>query len=132
MSPDDLQAALNQEFRASAWGERGKAIVLAPELETWVWSGSPHVAAVAGWAERRPRLRQWLNDHGLWNEQESKPPRPKEAFHAALHASGVARSASLYQQLAERVSLNRCGDRSFHDLRAILREWFPRQRTEGT
>ena len=29
MSPDDLQAALNQEFRASAWGERGKAIVLA-------------------------------------------------------------------------------------------------------
>ena len=65
MSPDDLQAALNQEFRASAWGERGKAIVLAPELETWVWSDSPHVAAVAGWAERRPRLRQWLNDHGL-------------------------------------------------------------------
>ena len=88
MSPDDLQAALNQEFRASAWGERGKAIVLAPELETWVWSDSPHVAAVAGWAERRPRLRQWLNDHGLWNEQESKPPRPKEAFHAALQASG--------------------------------------------
>ena len=41
MSPDDLQAALNQEFRASAWGERGKAIVLAPELETWVWSDSP-------------------------------------------------------------------------------------------
>ena len=71
MSPDDLQAALNQEFRASAWGERGKAIVLAPELETWVWSDSPHVDAVAGWAERRPRLRQRLNDHGLWNEQES-------------------------------------------------------------
>ena len=132
MSPDDLQAALNQEFRASAWGERGKAIVLARELETWVWSDSPHVDAVAGWAERRPRLRQWLNDHGLWDDQDSKPRRPKEAFHAALHASGVARSASLYQQLAERVSLNRCGDRSFHDLRAILREWFPRQRTEGT
>ena len=101
-------------------GERGKAIVLAPELETWVWSDSPHVAAVAGWAER-PRLRQWLNDHGLWNEQESKPPRPKEAFHAALHASGVARSASLHRQLAERVSLNRCADRSF-----------PRQPAEGT
>ena len=132
MSPDDLQAALNQEFRASAWGERGKAIVLAPELETWVWSDSPHVAAVAGWAERRPRLRQWLNDHGLWNEQESKPPRPKEAFHAALQASGVARSASLYQQLAERVSLNRCADRSFHDLRTTLSGWFPRQPAEGT
>ena len=56
----------------------------------------------------------------------------RRRFHAALHASGVARIASLYQQLAERVSLNRCGDRSFHDLRAILREWFPRQRTEGT
>ena len=130
MSPDDLQAALNQEFRASAWGERGKAIVLAPELETWVWSDSPHVAAVAGWAERRPRLRQWLNDHGLWNEQESKPPRRKEAFHAALHASGVARSASLYRQLAERVSLNRCADRSFHDLRTTLSGW--RQPAEGT
>ena len=69
---------------------------------------------------------------GLWDDQDSKLRRPKEAFHAALHASGVARIASLYQQLAERVSLNRCGDRSFHDLRAILREWFPRQRTEGT
>ena len=45
-------------------------------------------------------------------------------------ASGVARSASLYQQLAERVSLNRCGDRSFHDLRAILREWFS-ETTDG-
>ena len=132
ISADDLQEALNQEFRVSAWGERGKAIVLDPELEIWVWSDSPHVDAVAGWADRRPRLRQWLNDHGLWDDQESKPRRPKEAFHAALHASGVARSASLYQQLAERVSLNRCGDRSFHDLRAILREWFPRQRTEGT
>ena len=33
ISADDLQEALNQEFRVSAWGERGKAIVLDPELE---------------------------------------------------------------------------------------------------
>ena len=70
ISADDLQEALNQEFRVSAWGERGKAIVLDPELEIWVWSDSPHVDAVAGWADRRPRLRQWLNDHGLWDDQD--------------------------------------------------------------
>ena len=49
----------------------------------------------------------------------------REAFHAALHEARVARSASLYRRLAERVSVQRCADRAFQDLRSTLRHWFP-------
>lgn len=63
-----------------------------------------------------PRLR----------DGETKPQRPKEAFLAALHEARVARSASLYGRMAEKVSLRRCADESFQALRRTLQNWFPR------
>ncbi len=120
-----LQREIDQRLVRSAWGERARAVVVAPELETWVWSESPHVDAVVGWSGRSPALRDWLVGEGRLEADTSKPARPKEALHAALRAAGVARSASLYQQIAERVSLQSCKDRSFRRLRSTLREWFP-------
>ena len=126
MRPEELQNALDQEFVDSPWHDRAKAIVVDPELEAWVWSRSPHVAAVAGWSNRRsPSLREWLASRGLLHHGDLKPRRPKEAFHAALREAGVSRSASLYEQLAQRVSLENCHDRSFGELKATLRKWFP-------
>ena len=78
---------------------------MEPELEAWVWSRSPCVDDVAGWSGRTPSLRDWLASEGWLHEGDSKPARPKEAFRSALRVARVARSASLYQQIAERVSL---------------------------
>ncbi len=124
--PQVLQETLNNDFARSAWGERARAVVLSPELEAWVWSDSPHVDAVAGWKNRQPPLRSWMVEQGWLEEGEVKPVRPKEAFQAALREARIPRSASLYQQIAERVSLHRCEDGSFQEFKDVLGSWFPR------
>ena len=121
---EDLQESLNEDFARSAWGDRAKAIVLSPELEAWIWSDSPHVEEVTGWKGRQPPLRRWLTDQGWLRENEVKPVHPKEAFQAALREARRPRSSSLYQQIAEKVSLRRCKDRSFLEFKDVLRSWF--------
>ena len=120
-----LQENLNRQFSRSPWGDRACAIVLAPELETWVWSNSPHVDDVLGWKGRQPSLRTWLKENGWMGEEDEKPERPKEAFHAALRESQIARSASLYMEIAQRVSLGGCRDDAFLELQETLQNWFP-------
>ena len=122
---EELECEIDQRFAGSDWGDRARAIVVDPELEAWVWSGSPHVDTVAGWSGKTPALRDWLVDEGWIRANASKPAHPKEAFHAALRMAGVARSASLYQQIAEQVSLRGCKDQSFRRLVSTLQEWFP-------
>ncbi len=122
---EELQNEIDRRLALSAWGERARAIVLDPELEAWVWSNSPHVDRVTGWSGRTPSLRDWLIDKGWMQANASKPLRPAKAFREALRVARVARSASLYRQIAEQVSLQRCKDRSFRRLRSTLREWFP-------
>ena len=107
-------------------GERARAIVLSPELEVWVWSNSPHVDDVAGWKNRQPSLLSWMIDQGWLEEGEVKPGRPKEAFQAALREARIPRSASLYQRIAEKVSLRGCEDRAFLKFKDLLKDWFPR------
>ena len=124
-APGELRDSLNADFSRSVWGDRARAIVLSPELETWVWSDSPHVDDVAGWRGRRPTLRGWLVDRGWLREGELRPDRPKEAFQAALRKARRPRSSSLYRQLAERVSLAQCIDPAFLEFTEALSEWFP-------
>lgn len=125
MSPQSLQDEINSEFARSKWGERARAIVPVPEVEAWVWGDSPHVDEVTGWKNRQPNLRRWLRDNGWVREGEEKPARPKEAFEAALRVARKPRSSSLYLQIAQRVSLARCQDTAFLELKDILRSWFP-------
>ena len=124
-APQELQKNLNAEFVSSKWGERARAIVLSPELEIWIWSDSPHVDEVVGWKNRNPKLRPWLIEQGWLQQGEVKPTQPKEAFEAALRKVRKPRSASLYQQIAERVSLRQCTDTAFLELKGILNNWFP-------
>lgn len=120
-----LQKTIDKDLERSPWGGRAKSIVLSPELEMWVWADSPHVADAVGWKNRQPPLRRWLVSQGLLKEGESKPDDPKAAFHAALRETKTPRSAALYRQIAQKVSLQRCTDRAFLDLKALLRVWFP-------
>ena len=127
ISPHELRDAVNQDFTQSAWGERARTIVLTPELEARVWSRSPHVGDVMGWKDQNSTLRRWLIEQNWLQEGEIKPERPKEAFLAALYHTRTPRSSSLYQQIAERVSLSQCVDESFLEFKDVLRGWFPRE-----
>lgn len=116
----DLTARLSPD-----WGEHAAALVLDPELEVWLWSGSPHVDHALGWAGRTPDLRTWMVKDGLLGANEVKPDRPKEAVEKALRVARKPRSSALYRKLAERVSLRTCQDVAFTRFGEILRGWFP-------
>lgn len=119
-----LQNLLNSELSRSSWGQRARTIVISPELETWVWSDSPEVGTILRWNNQPVTLRAWLEEENWVQEKRPKPERPKEAFLAALRQTRTPRSASLYRQLADRVSLQRCQDPAFLELKALLQEWF--------
>jgi hypothetical protein len=124
MSALELETALEAELKSSEWSDRAAVIVLDPELEIWVWSGSPHVDTQLGWAGRKPDLRSWLRKQALLQAGQPKPDRPKEALEAVLRAVKLPRSSAFYRALADKVSLGRCTDRAFLKLQMTLHAWF--------
>ena len=100
----ELQERIAAGFRNSAWGDRAKVVIIDPELEAWVWSRSANVASILGWSNRK-ELDDWLVANSWIDEYGAKPSPPKEAMAAALQEKRVPKSASLFRQLAERVSL---------------------------
>jgi hypothetical protein len=119
-----LEEELEGRLKVS-WENRAAAVVIDPELESWVWSDSPHVEEVLGWTGREPTLHQWLLMSGSLVEGQVKPIRPKEAALEALRLSNTPWSPSLYRQLALRVSVRRCKDPAFAKLCQTLKRWFP-------
>ncbi|MGC8988830.1 MAG: methylation-associated defense system protein MAD4 [Verrucomicrobiia bacterium] len=124
---DEMEAEVEGKLAETGWKDRSRVIVLNPELEVWLWSDSPHVPEVLGWKSPASPLPMWLKQEGYWREGEAKPHAPKEAMEAALRAARRPRSSSLYLQLAETVSLERCTDPAFVKLKNTLREWFLQQ-----
>ena len=126
--PVALEEEVEERLRRNGWADRSAAIVLDPELESWVWSDSPEVDRTLGWAERSPKLRSWLQEQRLWPAEARKPHGPKMAMARALKAVGMRRSPATFRQLAERVSLRRCSDPAFIKLKTTLQRWFPVER----
>jgi hypothetical protein len=108
----------------NGWNDRCEVIVLVPELETWIWTGTPHVARVLGWQGGYAQLRTWLIAKGLWRTDERKPFRPKEAVEAVLRYTTKRRSSSLYARIARRANPESCQEKEFAKLWEKLREWF--------
>ncbi|HWE95148.1 MAG TPA: hypothetical protein VG269_14370 [Tepidisphaeraceae bacterium] len=124
-TPDELAEEVRGALQNSGWANRAEVVVISPELEIWVWSDSPEVQNVLGWAGRIPTLRQWLVDMGfLGTLEQQKPSRPKEAVEASLMEAAISRSSALYLELAEKVSLKRCTDPAFVKLKRTLENWF--------
>lgn len=124
----EIEHQLEFELARSGWQTRGKAIVIDPELETWLWSDSPSVLNGLGWNGEYAELKSWLEEQGLWDRSSAKPHRPKTALNLTLRRTRRRRTARVYGKIAAGVSLLRCEDPAFRKLRTSLRAWFPRAR----
>lgn len=123
---DTISQRLNKHLTSAGWpDDRGCAVVIAPELENWVWQDSPHVCSALGFDGTFAELRTALESQSFWQQNEAKPDRPKEAIEWALRQSRKGRSSAIYQQLAMRVTARGCTDAAFHTLRNALLQWFP-------
>lgn len=123
-SREEIEADLEQRLSDSGWNNRVAVIVLEPELESWVWSDSPHVERILGWEEDSASLKNWLIEHAFLDQEQIKPSRPKEALETTLRFVSKPRSSSIYEQLAKNVGFSRCQDDSFVKLKNVLQSWF--------
>ena len=132
-SREEIEGNVESELSRNGWGDRARAVVIDPELEAWVWSGSPVVAKALGWEERGEELRSWLGRRGFWQSGDIKPDSPKAAMNQALQSAPRAtrrrRSARIFGDIAAGVPVEGCQDPAFRKLKATLREWFPAVRT---
>ena len=119
-----LEAELDSKLQL-LWKGAAKSVVIAPEVDVWMWGSDNAVEEVIGWSSRK-RIREWLHDEGYTFDANGKPTHPKEAIEAALKISGTPRSSALYQRIAGKISLSKCADSAFLRLRRQLGEWFPR------
>lgn len=121
----ETEEALRQRLRKVGMSAWACPIVIEPELEAWVFGGSPHVERILGWSNRSPRLRDALEIRDLWRAGDAKPRDPKAAMEWALAEVKANRTSKIYSRLAKRVSTSNCTDQSFQRFRRLLRRWFP-------
>jgi hypothetical protein len=121
-SAADLESELDRRLTAD-WGTAAKAIVIQPELEAWVWGADNVMHEILGW-KNIEGARVWLRRHGFDFSSLGKPRRPKEAFSALLREASLPRSAAIFEEIASRISLQRCHDAAFLRLRKQLVDWF--------
>ncbi len=77
-----LEQELEQKLAQSGWDDRCSVIVIEPEFEAWVWTGSPHTARIVGLS-----VQQWQNLLSSFAKNDmGKPIRPKEAWEQVLKA----------------------------------------------
>jgi len=121
-SAEELGREVQSRLDGAGWIKRSAVIVLDPELEIWVWSDSPHVPEALGVSsdDLASLLRAKYRPEG-----PVKPNHPKEALEEALLRSRTPRSSSIYSWLAQKVSLRRCTDQAFLQLKTCLQQWFP-------
>ncbi len=117
---EEVERRLTERLASAGWDDRAAAVVIAPEIEQWVWSDSPHVGQVLG----HSNVRTWLATEKLWPLDATKPPDPKRAMEWALRHARRPRSPANFRKIAEQVSFERCSDQAFAHLREILRKWF--------
>lgn len=131
-----LEAELVQSLVQNGWqAENSAALVLEPEIESWLRMGSAHMDALIKRLSRRnnEEVERWMEiadtlvqDHGGW-VQDGKPARPKEVYQGVLRHYGISPSNALLGELASKESLANCAVPTFNRFRDIVRAWFPPQ-----
>jgi hypothetical protein len=122
----EIEQRLHVHLEQAGWPlERACAVVIAPELENWVWQDTPHVCEHLGFSGTYAELRSQLEKKNYWRAGEAKPFRPKEAVEEILRLHKIPRSSAIYRELAERIKTSGCTDSAFLKLRDAMRCWFP-------
>ncbi len=124
-SPEEIERRVEADLAANGWRGRSRVIVIAPELEAWVWGRSEGALRALGWKAGFPALRNWLAGQGRWPPAEPKPPDPKEAVALALRLRHRVPDARFFRSLAAAADFADCRDRAFRELRATLCAWYP-------
>ena len=124
-APGEIQREIEGVLGRNGWTGRSKAIVIAPELEAWVWAPSGEVAQTLGWKGGFEPLRKWLEEQGSWSARSPKPGDPKKALKQALRRNSKVPSSALFKTLAASVAFDGCRDPAFNELRHTLQAWFP-------
>ena len=119
----ELESLLDAELRPQ-WSTNAKTIVIAPELDIWIWGTDNALKETLRWPLAQ-NIRAWLKDEGFELDVHGKPKQPKEALEAMVRIHRQPRSSALYEKVTRRISLKRCSDPAFHRLRVALRGWFP-------
>jgi hypothetical protein len=120
--PDLMRQQLNDALMPRWDEDRFEIIVIVPELETWVWSQSPHVAEIlrTSWEN----IRALAETSGYWTQEQAKPADPKRLLEDILAQQRRPRSSAIFQALARQVGLAGCIDPAFTRMREALTRWF--------
>ncbi len=129
MSALALEARLDAQL-SEGWGDRAKSIVIAPELDVWMWGNDNVLSEVMNWPHTQG-IRDWLRARKFEFDGSDKPLRPKEALEALTPVHRLPRSSSMYEAIASKISLRRCTDRAFLRMQDALRIWFAPTPTAG-
>lgn len=116
----EVQDKLDQE----GWQGRSAVVIIDPELEAWVFSGSRHVVEELA-NDDEGLFQQVIAQYVASSPQAHKPQKPKEAMEELLRTFGIPRASAIYSRLAQKVSLRHCQDAAFGKLRSTLQTWFP-------
>lgn len=120
----DVAAKVRAEIARNGWGDRVAVLLIAPELENWIWTGHDDMAREIDWPTAEA-LYGWIQGRGWELNDRSKPERPKESFEDAIRIKKVQTSAALFGDIAEKAPLGRCTDPAFLGLMKQLAAWFP-------
>ena len=108
----------------TVWADRAKSIVIAPEVDVWLWGNDNVLRDALHWPQDGA-IRDWLRGKGFEFNAGDKPLRPKEALDAMRPIHKQARSSAMYEKVTSRISLRNCTDLAFARLRTQLQSWFP-------
>ena len=122
LDPIALERELDQQIRVT-WSDEGKTIVIAPEVDIWLWGSDNALHEVFQWP-LQVGVRDFLHAKGFVFSADGKPLRPKEALEAMVPVHRQARSSALYEKVTNKISLQNCRDPAFLRLREQLRIWF--------
>jgi hypothetical protein len=128
MDPGHLERSLQQRLDHCTWTNSSLVVVLAPELERWLWCTGAALARhfgvtqdeLTGYADR------WCSMHDLSLDQ-AKTEQPKELFEGVVRGH-IRRTLSPrdFAQIGAIASVRALyAEPGFIRLRAALRTWFP-------
>jgi len=122
-TPEKLNNDIGKNMDTVGWKERYEIITIVPELEIWLWEEKKAVYEITRISE--DKVIRYLRNNKLWHQDTTKPTKPKELLEYILKTQRLARSSSLYAEIAMKASIENCQDANFLKLRKTLSTWFP-------